>query len=73
MGLGSFPLYVIKDVLFFFVVNKFFFGKDKSNKLRSIDLENMEGSISFDGLDSYSEKELDISGDRGKNSKGLRG
>jgi hypothetical protein len=73
MGLGSFLLYVIKDVLFFFVVNKFFFGKDKSNKLRSIGLENMEGSISFDGLDSYSEKELDISGDRRKNSKGLRG
>ena len=28
--------------MFFFVVNKFFFGKDKSNKLRSIGLENME-------------------------------
>jgi hypothetical protein len=64
MGLGSFLLYVIKDVLFFFVVNKFFFGKDKSNELRSIGVETMEGSISFDGFDSYSEKELDISGDR---------
>jgi hypothetical protein len=72
-GLDSFLLNVINDVLFFLVINKFFLGRHKSSELRSIGGENIGGSISFDGLDSNSEKELNISGKIGKSSKELKG